>query len=387
MQQKDLFFLKEGITFLNHGSFGACPKPVFEDWQKWQMELEREPVQFFVHRGMEVMQTSKMHLAKFIGCSSEDLVFTPNPTYAINIVAKSLKLERGDEVLASSHEYGAMDRTWNYYCEKAGAKYINQSISLPIVSEDMMFEEFWKGYSKNTKVVFINHISSATALIFPVKRIIERAKELGLMTIIDGAHVPGHLHLDISDLDPDIYTGANHKWLLTPKGNSFLYVRKELQRLFDPLLISWGYKSMAPGPNRFHDYHELQGTRDYTSFLTIPAALNFIEDHSWNEVVVSCKMEILRHYKSLCDVVGTNPICPINNRFLGQMASIPVRTKDPLMLKSLLYKEYQIEIPVFSWQDYVFVRISLNGYNDESDIHTLAEAMSDLVARGEILVG
>ncbi len=387
MQQKDLFFLKEGITFLNHGSFGACPKPVFEDWQKWQMELEREPVQFFVQRGMEVMQTSKMHLAKFIGCSSEDLVFTPNPTYAINIVAKSLKLERGDEVLASSHEYGAMDRTWNYYCEKAGAKYINQSISLPIVSEDMMFEEFWKGYSKNTKVVFINHISSATALIFPVKRIIERAKELGLMTIIDGAHVPGHLHLDISDLDPDIYTGANHKWLLTPKGNSFLYVRKELQRLFDPLLISWGYKSMAPGPNRFHDYHELQGTRDYTSFLTIPAALNFIEDHSWNEVVVSCKMEILRHYKSLCDVVGTNPICPINNRFLGQMASIPVRTKDPLMLKSLLYKEYQIEIPVFSWQDYVFVRISLNGYNDESDIHTLAEAMSDLVARGEILVG
>lgn len=384
MQYSDLFFLKEGITFLNHGSFGACPKPVFEDWQRWQLELEREPVQFFVHRGMEMMQESKKALGQLIHADPADLVFVPNPTYAINIIAKSLKLKEGDEILASNHEYGAMDRTWNYYCRQTGAKYVNQRIDLPWLSKEYVIEQFWKGYTPRTRVIFLNHMSSATALIFPVHEIVQKAKELGLLVIVDGAHIPGHISLDIKGLNPDIYTGANHKWLLTPKGNSFLYVRKELQSKFDPLLISWGFESQMPGPNVFHDWHEMQGTRDYTSFLTVPAALQFFEDYKWQSEYDRCKSKILTTYPELCDIAGTEPICPITPEFLGQMASVRLNASDPVKLKMRLYDDFKIEIPVFSWNNQVFVRISLNGYNDDSDIGNLKEALIELRNKKEI---
>jgi isopenicillin-N epimerase len=384
MQYHDLFLLKEDITFLNHGSFGACPKPIYEDWQHWQLELEREPVQFFVNRGMQVMQESKAALGKFINADPADIVFTTNPTYAINIVAKSLKLQPGDEILASNHEYGAMERTWNYYCKLSGAKFVSQKIELPWTSKEYVIESFWKGYTKNTKVIFLNHISSATALIFPVKEIVDEAKRRGLITIIDGAHVPAHIALDIQELDADIYTGANHKWMMTPKGNSFLYVRKELQSKLDPLLISWGYESPLPSPNVFHDYHEMQGTRDYTSFLTVPAALRFFEDYNWQSEYQRCKTDILNVYPEMCELVNSKPICPVSADFLGQMASIPLKAKDPIRLKNELYQKYRIEIPVFSWNNNVYVRISLNGYNDLSDITTLKNALIELRNNKEI---
>lgn len=373
---KSQFLLDPEITYLNHGSFGACPKPVFENYQYWQRELENEPVQFITKNAFRYLKESKEALAKFVGCDAEDFFFTPNPTFAINVIMRSLDLKPGDEILATDHEYGAMDRTWNFYAKKTGAKYVRANIALPITSKAQILEEFWRNYSPKTKVIFLNQISSATALIFPVKEICDKAKSLGLITIVDGAHVPGHIGLNIKELNPDFYTGTAHKWILTPKGNSFLYVKKEFQEMLDPLVVSWGYESDNPSENQFLDYHEHQGTRDISAYLTVPAALQFLKDNNWTAESSRCKKMILDQYQKFCDLLGTQPICPVTSEFLGQMCSIPVRTENPAALKEMLFDQYKIEIPVMKIGKHTFIRISLNGYNTEEDLNKLHAALA-----------
>lgn len=372
---KNLFLLDPEYRHLNHGSFGACPKPIFEDYQKWQLKLERQPVDFFVNKGNIQLQKSKEALAQYINCDADNLVYTTNPTYAINIIAKSLDLQPGNEILATNQEYGALDRTWNYYCEKAGAKYVQQEIRLPIQSQEQMIEDFWKGYSENTKAIFISQITSMTALIFPVAEICKKAKELGLLTIVDGAHVPGHIPLDLQTLQADIYTGACHKWMMTPKGCSFLYARPEVQNDFDPVIISWGYDADVPGKSKFLDYHQQQGTRDYSAFLTVPAAIDFMEKHDWWDVSNRCKKMLRDNYKSICEIFGTAPICPVESTFLGQIASVPVPIDDPAPLKKELFEKYKIEIPVFKLRDQVYLRFSTQAYVSQEDLDYLKESL------------
>jgi len=377
---KDFFLLDPKITFLNHGSFGACPKPVFDNYQYWQRELEREPVQFITKKSAGYLMNAKKSVADYIGCAAEDFFFTPNPTVAINTIMRSLELNAGDEILTTNHEYGAMDRTWNFYCEKSGAKYVRQSITLPVVSKEVILEEFWKGYTSKTKIIFLNQFSSATALIFPVKEICDRAKELGLITIVDGAHVPGHIDLNIQDLNPDFYTGTLHKWVLAPKGCSFLYVKKNFQEIIDPLIVSWGFQSESPGKSRFLDYHEYQGTRDISAFLTSAAAIDFLNTNDWKTQSDRCKKMIRDNYSDFCNLLGTEPICPVTSEFLGQMCSIPLRTEKPIELKELLFQKYKIEIPVMKSDHGFFLRISLNGYNSQKDLDTLRDAIIDIKA-------
>lgn len=382
---KSQLLLDKSITFLNHGSFGACPKPVFEEFQRFQLELENEPVDFIQKKLPLYLKEAKKPLAKFIGCEAEDFFFTPNPTFAINTVMRSLKLEVGDEILTTNHEYGAMDRTWNFYCKKSGAKYIRQEISLPVVSKEQIIEEFWKGYTKNTKVIFLNQISSSTALIFPVKEICDKAQELGLITIVDGAHVPGHIDLNIQGLNPDFYTGTLHKWMLAPKGSSFLYVKKEFQTEIDPLVVSWGYESLAPSDSQFLDYHEYQGTNDHSAFLCTPKVISFLEENNWKEKSKACKKLVLENYQRFCDLVNTKPICPISEEFLGQMASIPVRTKNPVALKELLYTKYKIQIPVMPLNGEVYIRYSINVYNSVEDLDVLYQAITDIITTTDLI--
>ena len=329
-----------------------------------------------MHDGNKQLEISKQSLAKYVNCDADDLVMTMNPSYAINIVAKSFNLEPGDEILATDHEYGAMDRTWNYYCRKAGATYVQQEIPLGIETKEAFLEAFWKGYTHKTKAIFISQITSMTATIFPVQEICERAKELGLITIVDGAHVPGHIPLDLSTLKADIYTGACHKWMLAPKGCSFLYITKEFQNDFDPLLISWGFEAEVPGKSKFLDYHQLQGTRDYSAFLTIPKAIEYMESNNWWDVSKRCKQMILDNYEDLCDIAGTKPITGVNADFLGQICSVPVPISDANELKSLLYNDYKIEIPVFQWKDQIFMRLSTQAYVQQEDIDYLKEAFA-----------
>jgi isopenicillin-N epimerase len=382
---KSLFLLDSEITFLNHGSFGACPKPIFENYQYWQLELEKEPVQFIQKNSAQYLKTSKDALANYIGCSSDDFFYTTNPTVAVNTVLRSLNLKEGDEVLTTNHEYGAMDRTWSYFSKKKGIKYIRQNISLPILSKEQILNEFWSGYTSKTKIIFISHISSVTALVFPVKEICEKARELGLITIIDGAHVPGQLDLNIQQLNPDFYTGALHKWMLAPKGVSFLYVKKTFQNSIDPLVVSWGYESESPSDSQFLDYHQHQGTRDISAFLTIPKAIEFLRVNNWEERAASCRKLIRDNYNKFCELLNSKPICPVTSEFLVQMCSIPIQTTKPLELKETLFHKYKIEIPVMKLEDKFFLRIAINGYNSQQDLEILQEALEDIIENSDLI--
>lgn len=383
---KSQFLLDPTITFLNHGSFGACPKPIFEEYQRFQRELETEPVYFLIKKQKEYLQLAKNSLAKFVGCSPNDFFFTSNPTIAINTIMRSLNLKLGDEILTTNHEYGAMDRTWNYYCKKSGAKYIRQNISIPIVSKQQIIEEFWKGYTPKTKIIFLNQISSSTALIFPVKEICEKARELGLITIIDGAHVPGHIDLNITDLNPDFYTGTLHKWMLAPKGSSFLYVKKSFQEMLDPLIVGWGYESLTPGESQFLDYQEFQGTRDISAFLCTPKVIAFLHQNDWKSKTVESKKIVLDNYQRFCDLLNSQPICPISDEFLGQMASIPIKTFHPVELKELLFEKYKIEIPIMPLNGNYYIRYSINAYNSQKDLDVLYAALENIIATTNLIV-
>ena len=375
---RELFLLDPEITFLNFGSFGSCPRPVFEEYQRWQLLLEREPVQFIAVNGVSYLKESREALAAYVHCSADDLVYVTNPSYAVNIVAKSLKLEPGDEVLSTDIEYGALDRTWNYYCRKTGAKYIRQPIPLPVSSKEEIIAAFWKGYSEKTKAIFISHITSSTALRLPVEEICAEAKRRGLLTIVDGAHVPGHIPLDLSTLQADVYTGACHKWMMTPKGCSFLYVKPEYQAMFDPLVVSWGYESAAPSHSQFLDYHQMQGTRDFSAFLTVPKAIDFMKEHNWGAVAADCRKLARDNYPRFCELLGSTPLCPLTDDFLGQMCSIPINTLEPEKLQRHLFERYKIEVPVMRQEDRIFLRYSLQGYNGQEDLNRLYDALKDI---------
>jgi len=383
---KSQFLLDPNVTYLAFGSYGSCPKPIFDDYQKWQLELEREPAQFITVNGPTYLKGSREALAQYINCSADDLVYTTNPSYAINIIAKSFKLNAGDEILTTNFEYGALDRTWNYYCKKAGAKYVRQPIELPIVSKEKFIEQFFSGLTNKTKAIFISQITSTTALIFPVKEICEIAKAKGLMTIVDGAHVPGHIHLDLAELKADVYTGACHKWMMTPKGCSFLYVKKEFQNLFDPLVISWGYESAYPSNSQFLDYHQMQGTRDFSAFLTVPKAIEFLKENNWIKVAADCRELARKNLLRFCDLLGTKPLCPVTDDFLGQMCSIPIKTSQPEKLQRLLFEKYKIEIPVMKHEHYVFIRYSIQGYNTQEDLDILYNALKEIIDGKDLIL-
>lgn len=376
---KDLFLLNPHITFLNHGSFGACPRPVFEDYQEWQRRLEAEPVQFMGGAVYEHLQRAREALGAFVGCSGDDLVFVPNPTTAVNTVMRSLKLKPGDEILSTNHEYGALIRAWTHYAEETGARFIQREIPLPITTTEEFIDHFWAGVTERTRVIFISQITSPTALIFPVEELCRRARAEKILSIVDGAHVPGHIPLNISHLDPDVYTGAIHKWLCAPKGCSFLYVRRDLQPHIKPLITSWGSAGWDPSPSPFLVEHQWQGTRDLSAFLTVPAAIQFQFDFLTDRVKQRCRQLTLQAREYLLDLLGTAPLGPGNETWLGQMASVEFPTQDGASIQQKLYAEFQIEIPLFTWEERNLLRISVQAYNDEADVDRLLSALKELL--------
>lgn len=382
---KSDFLINPEITFLNFGSFGACPKPVFSDYQKWQLELETEPVQFIAFNGINYLKQSREALAAYINCHPDDLVYVTNPTYAINTIAKSMNLQEGDEILSTNLEYGALDRTWNYYCRKHKAVYVRQQIALPVTSKETIIEQFWKGYSPKTRAIFISQITSSTGMKLPVKEICEIAKKKGLLTIVDGAHVPGHIPLDLAAIKADIYTGACHKWMMTAKGCSFLYVRKEYQAQIDPLAVSWGYESAAPSHSQFLDYHQMQGTRDFSAFLTVPRSITYMNENNWEAVSTACADLARANYVRFCNLLGTAPVCPVTNEFLGQMCSIPIHTSQPEKLQRCLFDNYKIEIPVMRHGEYTFLRYSIQAFNSQNDLDTLFAALQDIIKTTDLI--
>ncbi|MBP8048392.1 MAG: aminotransferase class V-fold PLP-dependent enzyme [Anaerolineales bacterium] len=378
---KQHFLLDPSVIFLNHGSFGAAPRPVFEAYQNWQLRLERQPVLFLGRELDGLLKKSRQALGEYLNTDSNDLVYIPNATHGVNIIAHSLQLKPGDEILTTDHEYGACDYTWNFICDKVGANYIHQPIPLPVSSEEEIVQQFWRGVTSRTKVIYLSHITSPTALRMPVEQICKRAKEAGILTVIDAAHSPGQIPVDLQTLDADIVFGNCHKWMLNAKGSAFLYVKQGLQPLIDPLIVSWGYH---PTPetttgSRFIDILQWTGTKDPTAALTVPTAIQFMRDNHWDKVRKECHDLLRRGIEQICDLVNMPPLYPLDSDLYSQMGIAPLPLSNLAALKNRLYDEYKIEVPLIQWQDQQFVRISVQGYNSEEDIDALAKALQVLL--------
>ena len=270
---REQFLLDPDVVFLNHGSFGACPAPVFEAYQRFQRELERQPVEFLAleRRFPELLETARTRLAKHVGAVYGDLAFTPNASSALNAVARSLELGPGDEVLLGDAEYGGMELLWRHVAERSGAKLVHR----PVAELDP---------GPRTRVVFCSHIEWTSGRVNDIAEICRRARATGALSIVDGAHAPGQIDLDLDALGADVYAGNCHKWLCAPKGTGFLYARPEAQTWIEPLVISWDWLDGAA----FHELHRWQGTRDPSAFLAVPAAIDFQAEHDWPTVRRRC---------------------------------------------------------------------------------------------------
>jgi len=374
---KDTFLLDPNITFLNHGSFGSCPRPVFQEYQKWQKKLEHQPVQFMTDKVYSALKESRIALSEFMGCNEDELVFFPNPTTATTNIIFNLDLKPGDEILMTNHEYGALVRAWTAWGKRTGIKIVQQNIPAPLDTEERFIEEFWKGVNVRTKVIFISHITSPTALIFPIEQILARARDKGLITIVDGAHVPGQVDLDIHALGCDYYIGAIHKWLCGPKGSSFLFVKKEHQKWMKPVVYSWGKDGEDPGPSEFLQDFQWQGTRDMSAFLSIPTAIEFYHQEI-SSLQSKCREMNLHAFSEFQSILGTKPISSGGN-WLGQMVSHPLPDNASPDLKEKLWTRHQIEIPVFEWNGLQLIRLSVQIYNQQNDIDSLMSALPSLI--------
>ena len=383
---KTLFQLDPDITFLNHGSYGACPSPVFEDYQKWQVMIEQHPVKFMQDDIYQYLDESRSSLGSYINCDKNDLIYVPNPTHAVANIINNVNLDIGDEVLSTDLEYGSCDRMWFYEAEQKGFVYNRSKVSLPIIDKESFCNDFWKNATEKTKYIFISQITSSTGMILPIPEIVLEAKSRGIKTIIDGAHVPAHIDLDINDLDPDYYVGACHKWLCCPKGVSFLYVKKDQQENIQPQIMSWGWgeeyeefkdSTQLKSSSRFINIFQWQGTRDMSAFLTVPKAIEFQEKYDWDSVRNRCKKMIVDARNQISTVTNLPKICP--DDWLGQMASFLFPADDVAELKKSLYNDYQIEIPAMSYNGYSALRISIQGYNSEDEVDYLVETLKKFI--------
>ncbi len=385
-----LFLLDPSVTFLNHGSFGACPRPVFEEYQRWQVQLERQPVAFLdPNRGLSGwMRDARVAVAELVGAEADDLVGQTNATVALNVVAQSLDLRPGDEILTTDHEYAALEKTWAYVCRRSGAVVKVVKVPLPLTSEAGFSDAILAGMTARTRVLFLSHITSATALVFPIEPVVAEARARGIWSVIDGAHTPGHIPLNLNALGADFYAGNCHKWMMAPKGSGFLHVRREWQAMLNPLVISHGWtedarEAGAKGPfgnTPFIDGLEMQGTRDPSAWLAVPAAIAFARQHDWPRVAAECRRLVQTTAARVAALTGLPGFC--SPEFCApQMASMPVPSCDPLVLQRRLLADYGIEIPCFDWQDRTIVRVSAQGYNTAGQMDLLVTALTELLPK------
>lgn len=376
---KSDFLLRDDIIFLNHGSFGACPREVFAVYQKWQMRLEKQPVLLLGREITHLLGEARHALGTYMHAHADNLVFVPNSTHGANIVAHSLRFAPGDEILATNHEYGACDRMWEMLCAQSGALYTKQRLSLPCASQEELLEQFWQGVTPRTKLIFISHVTSATALHLPVQAICQRARGAGILTLIDGSHAPALLDLDLTALDADFYTGNCHKWLCSPKGAGFLHVRKELQHLVQPLIISWGGLGQFITGNRFLDDFEWTGTDDPSAYLTVPTAIDFQRRNDWHSVRARCRALAMETKQRLCALPGIRALYPDNNNLYFQFFTVALPPCNTKALKERLYNEHSIEVVVMEWNSTPVLRVSVQAYNTPQDMDTLLQALEVLL--------
>ena len=384
---KQMFMIEPGLIFLNHGSFGACPKPVLDRYQAWQREVEQNPVEFLSRKSGELLYESRYALATYLNVNASDLAFVTNSTTGVNIVARSLRLKPGEEVITSDHEYGACDNIWEHICKAQGAKYKKVTIPLPFNPKTFV-DTILKAVTEKTRIIFLSHVTSATALIFPLGELCEMARNRNIITVIDGAHAPAFIDLNLDDLEADFYTGNCHKWLCAPRGSAFLYVRPEHHHLVESNVISWGYSEASEESNEHVAYtgssileRRLQwlGTRDISAFLTVPFAIAFQNENNWAGLRKKCCMLAVDTMQEICSILGSQPVC--SSHVLGQMVVIPIPPIDPFYLKWTLFEQYRIEIPVTAHGQNLFLRLSVQAYNSAEELEILKKAVKKIFSK------
>jgi isopenicillin-N epimerase len=342
------FLLDPEVAYFNHGGYGACTAEVFDEYQRWQRQLERNPTDYFTRRYEDELWEARASLASFVGATANDLVFTPNATSALNAVIRSLRVRPEEEILTTKHEYGAILRTLGF-------------IRANVVQVEP--DELVENISLRTRAVVVSHVTSPTALVLPVEEVCEAARHAGVLSIIDGAHVPGHVPLDLAALGADVYAGNCHKWLCAPKGCGFLWARPEHQEWIEPLVVSWGYHEAAG----FGERHGWQGTRDPSAYLAVPKAI---------EVHRSFDLDAGRALADEAERrLAPYGLRPLRGARSPLMRALTVRSADPAALQQLLYDEHRVEIPVYEWEDTTLMRVSIGPYNEESDLERLAHAV------------
>lgn len=380
---REHFLLDPSVVFLNHGSFGATPAPVFETHVGWQREMERQPVEFIARRTNGLLRTARERLGEFLNAGADDLVFVTNATWGVNVAAYSLLLQAGDEILATDHEYGACFNAWRQAAERTGAVWVEAQIPLPLPDPETVADLIWAKVTPRTKVLYLSHITSPTGLIFPVAELCKRARAAGIISVIDGAHAPGQIPLDLTAVGADIYTGNLHKWLSAPKGAGFLYARPELHETLHARIVSWGYTGRSSLLEMEADSllamrHQYQGTRDVSAFLSVPAAIDFFNAHDWPTLREGCHALAADAQRRVAQMTGIP--APVPEHSFAQMAlcELPADT-DLGVLKARLYDEYRVEIPVIDWGGRKFVRVSIQAYNTPSDVDALINALEAIL--------
>ncbi|HHP7244960.1 MAG TPA: aminotransferase class V-fold PLP-dependent enzyme [Elainellaceae cyanobacterium] len=376
------WLLDPEVTFLNHGSFGACPISVLERQQILRQQLEREPVQF-VERELETLfDDARDALATFVGTQAANLAFVPNATHGVNTVLRSLSFQPGDEVLVTNHEYNACRNALEFVANRSGATIVVVPISLPLTTSDIIVERVLSHVSPKTKLALLDHVTSPTAIVMPIQRLVSELNQHGIATLIDGAHAPGMVPLMLDQLGADYYTGNCHKWLCAPKGAAFLYVRPDRQSHIHPLAISHGANAIRGDRSRFHLEFDWVGTTDPTPYLCVPDAIQFMGSllpGGWHALMHHNHQLVLAGRTVLAKALHNQP--PIPDDLIGSMAVLSLPNGEAASLHRALFARFKIEVPVIPWThpSQRLIRISAQIYNTLAEYERLAEALTELL--------
>jgi isopenicillin-N epimerase len=382
--------LKPGSVFLNHGSFGACPLAILGHQTELRRQMEAEPVQFLWRHYEERLEASRAVVAQFVGARTRDLVFVTNATTAVNAVLRSVAIRPGDEILTTDHDYNACRNVLAETARLCRVEVVVAPVPFPLKSPDQIIESILSRVTRRTRLAMIDHVTSTTAVIFPVAEIIRELDRRGVDTLIDGSHAPGMLPLHLGRLAPAFYTGNLHKWVCAPKGCGFLWAREDKQDRLHPAVVSHGHNTPRPGFSPFQDRFDWAGTFDPTAWFCAGPAIHFLQKlvpGGWSEIRQRNHQLVVQARQLLCERLEIEPPC--SDGSLGSMATIELPTRfqgrarlgkiDPEQL--LLYDRHGIEVPFFRrGQDPEtrYLRISAHLYNTPSDYECLATALAAL---------